>query len=130
MKKKLVLIPKNIHYHCVVCDQKMELYDDAIARTINSPPHHGVAFTTHGNWGSQVWDMSPKVHAVICDSCFVAKSHRMLMEEEDRSGTKKVIKVRKNLLDWFKWMKEKKETDPENHSDSYFETVSAYFRNL
>lgn len=123
---KLTLIPKNLHYHCLVCDKKIELYDDAIARTINSPPHQGVSFTTRGNWGSQIWDMSPMVHAVICDKCFVEKSHRMLMEETE-SGKIKVIKVSKRLSSWFDWLTKDKGDKP---SDSYYDTVFSYFENF
>lgn len=84
---------------------------------------YGVECRTHGNYGSRVWDLSGTIFFVICDSCLVKHSAKMLVKERERQTPEdlallmkgenpppryKPVRNAKDYYDeWHKWLEER-----------------------
>ncbi len=127
---------------CLLCERDVQMGhpNTSLTDIEKSNFDQGVECRTHGNYGSQVWDMDGTIFFVICDGCLVKHSAKMLVKERDHSETNKefgevlkgknpkpIYKPVRNARDyydeWFKWLDEKY-----NDGDSYYDDVSPYFK--
>lgn len=76
-------------FPCLICGKKLEaatspdLNNDAIHVLNNYGVCFGIPLSTTGAYGSQILDMGPEVHFVICDICFLKRRHRVLIQDGD-----------------------------------------------
>ena len=124
---------------CLMCEKDVQVGypKTSLADIEKSNFDQGVECRTHGNYGSQVWDMSGTIFFVICDGCLVKHSAKMLVKErlpqtaEDHAvimGGKNpepryssVRNARDYYDEWYKWL-------DENHKkgDTYYDDVSPH----
>jgi hypothetical protein len=77
---------------CFICEKKLEpAFPDGIADDAFNQPYAATAFTTHGHYGSTVFD--PMDHSylelTICDECLVKRKHLIqhIQKREPRPET-------------------------------------------
>lgn len=61
---------------CIVCDRALF---NAFPGPKVAQPWGGVAFTTRGNYGSQVYDGGSVLQIHVCDTCFKSAAKRSLV---------------------------------------------------
>jgi len=75
------------YFRCIVCDHQLEPAIDGIDDRI-VPVHGGLFFRAFGNYGSTLFDPSPRsaeshLEIVICDPCAVRRQERIRLFLED-----------------------------------------------
>lgn len=70
--------------HCFKCDKKLE---PAFAADDPGPPNNGLSFSSHGNYGSRVYDpvmSAPALVIFICDDCILEHAELVLVRRIER----------------------------------------------
>jgi hypothetical protein len=78
-------LPENNHIPCLLCECDMPVQNPSstLADIRSSNFDNGVECRTQGNYGSSRWDMNGTIYFVICDSCLVNHSNKMIVIEGD-----------------------------------------------
>lgn len=115
--------PTDHAIQCLVCDKDIKLvfYPDSDLTSFSSAAFDGgVSCSTSGNYGSQVLDGDAYAHFVVCDSCWIKKSHKMLI-----STTKKQWHNARDFYeDWLSRLSENPQTED---LKNYLKAITPYF---
>lgn len=82
---------------CIVCGKALESAVRSVgSRTDPNQPSEGTVFSSHGNYGSTVWDPMTGVDMLeinVCDPCLVEHAGRVL-------HVKRVTQAHDTVLPW------------------------------
>ena len=79
----------NIQHMCIKCEKQIEMFEmGEMGDKEGLSANDAIIFTSNGNYGSTVLDLSPTIQIYICDDCFrYAANNKMVIQPMKRVKT-------------------------------------------